>query len=56
MMTTYSKKWGQALFVLQAWPTTKSYILASGTMHRAPTVEKIGKPTSNSIPTITRGF
>jgi len=27
-----------------------------GTMHRAPTREQFGKPTSNSIPTIIRGF
>ena len=27
-----------------------------GTMHRAPTTEQFGKPTSNSIPTIIRGF
>ena len=28
----------------------------SGTKHRSPTIEKFGKPTSNSIPTIIRGF
>jgi REP element-mobilizing transposase RayT len=27
-----------------------------GTMHRAPTVEQFGKPTSNTIPTIIRGY
>jgi len=27
-----------------------------GTMHRAPTLEQFGKPTSNTIPTIIRGF
>ena len=27
-----------------------------GTMHRAPTAEQFGNPTSNSIPTIIRGF
>ena len=27
-----------------------------GTVHRAPTVEQFGKPTSNSIPTIIRSF
>ena len=27
-----------------------------GTMHRAPTVERFGNPTSNSVPTIIRGF
>jgi len=27
-----------------------------GTEHRAPTIEQFGKPTSNSIPTIIRGF
>jgi REP element-mobilizing transposase RayT len=27
-----------------------------GTMHRAPTIEQFGKPTSNTIPTIIRGF
>lgn len=27
-----------------------------GTMHRAPTVERFGKPTSNTIPTIIRGY
>lgn len=30
--------------------------IGRGTMHRAPTVEKFGQPTSNSIPTIIRGF
>jgi REP element-mobilizing transposase RayT len=33
-------------------PDTKQ----EGTMHRAPTKEQFGKPTSNSIPTIIRGF
>lgn len=28
----------------------------TGTKHRAPTVEQFGKPTSNTIPTIIRGF
>jgi REP element-mobilizing transposase RayT len=28
----------------------------TGTMHRAPTVEQFGKPTSNTIPTIIRGY
>ena len=27
-----------------------------GTVHRAPTVERFGQPTSNSIPTIIRSF
>nr|CBX30655.1 hypothetical protein N47_E41670 [uncultured Desulfobacterium sp.] len=27
-----------------------------GTMHRALTVEQFGKPTSNTIPTIIRGY
>jgi REP element-mobilizing transposase RayT len=27
-----------------------------GTGHRAPTIERFGKPTSNSVPTIIRGF
>ena len=27
-----------------------------GTMHRAPTAEQFGKPTSNTIPTIIRGY
>ena len=27
-----------------------------GTGHRAPTMERFGKPTSNSIPTIIRSF
>ena len=27
-----------------------------GTTHRAPTVEQFGKPTSNTIPTIIRGY
>lgn len=27
-----------------------------GTMHRAPTMERFGKPTSNTIPTIIRGY
>jgi len=31
-------------------------IITKGTMHRAPTVEQFGKPVSNSIPTIIRGF
>jgi len=31
-------------------------IMAKGTMHCAPTVEQFGKPISNSIPTIIRGF
>ena len=31
-------------------------IPGKGTMHRAPTIEQYGKPTSNSIPTIIRGF
>lgn len=25
-------------------------------MHRAPTIERFGKPTSNTIPTIIRGY
>ena len=29
---------------------------SKGTMHRAPTIEQFSKPTSNSIPTIIRGF
>ncbi len=36
----------------QIQPDTKQ----EGTMHRAPTKEQFGKPTSNSIPTIIRGF
>lgn len=31
-------------------------ISSKGTMHRAPTFEKYGKPTSNSIPTIIRSY
>lgn len=27
-----------------------------GTMHRAPTIERFGKPVSGSLPTIVRGF
>ena len=27
-----------------------------GTMHRAPTIESFGKPTTNTIPTIIRGY
>ncbi len=27
-----------------------------GTTHRAPTIEQFGKPTSNTIPTIVRGY
>ena len=27
-----------------------------GTKHRAPTIERFGKPTSNTIPSIIRGF
>lgn len=36
----------------QIQPDTKQ----EGAMHRAPTKEQFGKPTSNSIPTIVRGF
>ena len=34
------------------------HAIRRGTMHRAPTIkfERFGKPTSNSIPTIIRGF
>jgi REP element-mobilizing transposase RayT len=31
-------------------------VSGKGTMHRAPTIEQFAKPTSNSIPTIIRGF
>jgi len=31
-------------------------ISSKGTMHRAPTIEQYGKPTSNSIPTIIRSY
>lgn len=30
--------------------------LRRGTKHRAPTMERFGKPTSNTIPTVIRGF
>lgn len=30
--------------------------LGTGTLQRAPTVEQFGKPTSNTIPTIIRGY
>jgi putative transposase len=30
--------------------------LGTGTVHRAPTIEQFGKPTSNTIPTIIRGY
>ena len=30
--------------------------MRKGTMHRAPTAEQFGKPTSNTIPTIIRGY
>ena len=32
------------------------WIEGRGTKHRAPTIEQFGKPTSNTIPTIIRGF
>ena len=34
----------------------KDTMRCKGTMHRAPTVEQFGKPTSNTIPTIIRGY
>ena len=34
----------------------KDTMQCRGTMHRAPTVEQFGKPTSNTIPAIIRGF
>ena len=36
--------------------TNEGCINGKGTKHRAPTVEQFGKPTSNTIPTIIRGF